>query len=114
MKRSLASPEITKFNEKFEDFVLIYFCENYDRTLFEKWEAVINEIEIYFKDGLVGGYSSGYCYATWNDETMENEADLKVFDLLFEIDVQNGADPTKIAWNLCLVGAFEAVKVKTA
>ena len=89
----------------------IYFGENHDVKLLKKWEDVIIEIEIYFKDGHVGGWSNLYCRMTWNDETLENEADLEIFDLLLKIDIKNGADPSKIVRNLCFFGAFEAVKV---
>ena len=94
-QRSLAFPEITKFEEKFDDFWLIYFGENYDGRLSEKWE-VFQETVMYFKDGTVGGYSSYYCALTWKDETLENEADFEIFDLLFKIDIKNGADTSKI------------------
>ena len=111
MKRSLAFPDITKFKEKYEDCLLNYFGENYDGRFFKKWAAVIIEIDIYLKDGYVGGWSSYYCKQTWNDSTLKNEADFEIFELLFEIDIQNGADTSKIVRNLCLYGAFEAVKV---
>ena len=112
MKRSLAFPGITKFKEKFEDCLLNYFGENYDGN--ENDDAVIFEIETYFKNGRVGGWSSRYCKATWNDKTLENEADFEIFELLFEIDIKNGADLTKIVQNLCFNGAFEAVKVRNS
>ena len=105
---------MTKFKEKFEDYLLNYFAENYDGRLFKKWAAIINEIEAYFKDYKVGGWSSWYCKVTWNDETLENDADLEIFDLLFKIDIRNGADASKIVWSLCYVGAFEAVKVRNS
>ena len=114
MKRSLAFPDITKFKEKFEDFLLIYFGKNYDGRLSKKWAAVIIEIETYFEDDEVGGWSSFYCQKTWIDSTLENEADLEIFDLLFEIDIQNGADTSKIVRNLCFNGAFETVKVRNS
>ena len=74
--------------------------------------AVIFEIETYFKDNAVGGWSSLYSRVTWNDWTLENNADLEIFDLLLKIDIKNGADTSKIVESLCLYGAFEAVKVK--
>ena len=91
-----------------------YFGAGYDEEVSEKWKIVIWEIELYFKDGYVGGWSSLYCSKTWNDETLENEADLEIFDLLLKIDIKNGADTTKIVLELCINGAFEAVKVKKA
>ena len=91
-----------------------YFGAGYDEEVSEKWEAVIYEIETYFEDGAVGGWSSFYCKMTWNDETLENEADLEIFDLLLKIDNKNGADTSKIVRGLCGFGAFEAVKVKKA
>ena len=114
MKRSLAFPDITKFKEKFEDCLLNYFGENYDERLFKKCAAIIIEIETYFKDGYVGGWSIWYCKMTWNDKTLENDADFEIFDLLLEIDIKNGADPTKIVQILCGYGAFEAVKVRNS
>ena len=98
--------------EKFENFLSNYFGAGYDEELSEKWEAVYYEIETYFKNGNVGGYSSWYCKTTWNHETLENEADLEIFDLLFKIDIKNGADLSKIVLSLCLHGAFEIVKVR--
>ena len=89
-----------------------YFGDRYDGRLNEQFEAVIIEIEIYFKDGQIGGWSSYYCKETWNDSTLENEADLEIFDLLLKIDIQNGADTSKIVRSLCRNGAFEAVKVR--
>ena len=97
--------------EKFRGFLSNYFGASYDEEVSEKWEAVIFEIELYFEDGKVGGYSSWYCKLTWNDETLENDADLEIFDLLLKIDSQNEADSSKIVLWLCGVGAFEAVKV---
>ena len=98
--------------ENFKIFLSNYFGDSYDEEVSEKWEVVIDEIEMYFKDGYVRGWSSGYCWRTWNDETLENEADLEIFDLLLKIDIKNGADKSKIVQNLCKDGAFEAVKVK--
>ena len=69
---------------------------------------------MYFKDHKVGGWSSYYCRNSWNDETLENETDLEIFDLLFKIDIQNGADTSKIVLWLCNYGAFEAVKVRNS
>ena len=112
MKRSLAFPDITKFKEKFENYLLNYFGENYDGRIFKKCAAVIFEIDIYFKDGYVGGWSSCYCKATWNDSTLKNDANLEIFDLLLKIDIENGADTSKIVESLCSNCAFEAVKVR--
>ena len=99
-------------DEKFGGFLENYFGASYDGEDSEKWAAVISEVKAYFKDGTVGGWSSYYCSKTWNDETLENDADLEIFDLLLKIDIKNGADRPKIVHNLCLFGAFEAVKVK--
>ena len=49
---------------------------------------------------------------TWNDRTLENEADFEIFDLLLKIDIKNEADSSKIVESLCFYGAFEAVKVR--
>ena len=67
-----------------------------------------------FQNGTVGGWSSLYCKVTWNDETLENDADLKIFDLLLKIDIKNGADTSNIVDSLCFYGAFEAVKVRNS
>ena len=67
---------------------------------------------MYSKVGVEGGWSGFYCVATWNDTTLENDADLEIFDLLFEIDIENGAETSKIVFRLCYFGAFEAVKVR--
>ena len=89
-----------------------YFEDDYDGILLEDFVGIVHEIQIYFKDGRVGGWSSFYCKVTWNDETLENEADLQIFDLLLKIDIQNGADTSKIVYWLCVYGAFKAVKVR--
>ena len=108
-------PKITKnsedIKEAFQKFLSDSFGDHYDGRLSEQLVAVIIEIDIYFKDG-VGGWSNLYCKATWNNRTLENEADLEIFDLLFKIDIKNGADPSKIVLSLCRNGAFEAVKVR--
>ena len=98
--------------DRFESFLSNYFGASYDEEVSEKWEDVIFEIELYFKDGDVGGWSSYYCKATWNDSTLENDADLEVFDLLLKIDIKDGADTSKIVLRLCRYGAFEAIKVR--
>ena len=97
---------------KLKSFLSNYFGASYDEEVSEKWEGVITERRLYFEDGCVGGYSSYYCKFTWNDETLENDADLEIFDLLLKIDIKNGADTSKIVWSLCFYGAFEAVKVR--
>ena len=98
--------------EKFESFLSTYFGAYYDEESSKKWGDVIREIKLYFKDGFHGGWSSWYCSVTWNDSTLENEADLEIFDLLLRIDMQNGADSSEIVESLCLRGAFEAIKVR--
>ena len=95
----------------FNGFLPTYFGADYDEELTEKWESVIIEISLYFENRNVEGWSSYYCKKTWNDETLENEADFEIFDLLFKIDIKNGADTSKIVDSLCKNGAFEAVKV---
>ena len=73
-------------------------------------KGIKTEGERYFKYNL--GYSCCYCIMAWNENKLKNEADLALFDLLLEIDVKNGADTTTILKNICLVGAFGAVKVR--
>ena len=104
--------EFQTWKEKLESFLRNYFGACYDEKFSEKLGAIIFEQRFYFTDGYVGGYSSYYCHNTWNDATLENEADLEIFDLLFKIDIQNGADTSKIVNSLCVNGAFEAVKVR--
>ena len=89
-----------------------YFGHRYDGRLTEQFEAVMIETELYFNDDHVGGWSTYYCKWTWNDSTLENDADLEIFDLLFKIDIQNGADSSKIIVWLSTYGAFEAVQVR--
>ena len=93
-------------------FLSDYFGARYDGRLNEQLEALIVEIRIYIADDDVGGWSSYYCRVTWNDSTLENDADLNIFDLLLKIDNENGADSSKIVNGLCFCGAFEAVKVR--
>ena len=95
--------------EKFGSFLSTYFGENYDKEVSEKWRDIIRESLRYSK---IGGWSSCYCSVTWNGSTLENEADLEIFDLLLKIDIKNGADTSKIVQSLCINGAFEAVKVR--
>ena len=112
MKRSLDFPDITNPDKWFKDFLSIYFGGNYDVRIFEKWKILIFEIKLYLDDGEVGGWSGWYCQVTWNDKTLKNEADLKIFDLLLKIDIQNEFDTSKVVYSLCNVGAFEVVKVR--
>ena len=112
IKRSATVPHISKSKEKFDSFLSNYFGAGYDQKASNKWRDIIREIDLYFEDVDVGGWSSYYCSKTWNDETLENDADVEIFDLLLKIDIKNGADHSKIVWNLCFHGAFEAVKVK--
>ena len=93
------------------NLISIHFGKNDDGRLLVKLGGAMFEIELYLEDGHFGGWSSYYCSKTWNEETLKNDADLETFDLLSKIDIQNGADPSKIVYILCLNGAFEAVKV---
>ena len=113
-ERSAIVPEMSKLEENFESFLSNYFDASYDQKETKKLRDIIREIKRYFKDGSVGGWSSLYCKVTWNDQTLENDADFEIFDILFKIDIQNGADSSKIVQSLCFNGAFEAVKVKQA
>ena len=86
-KRSATVPEISKWKENFKGFLSNYFGASYDEEVSANLGFIIREIILYFKDDTVGGWSSYYCKETWNDETLENEADLEIFDLFFEIDI---------------------------
>ena len=111
--KSIATvPDISQLEENFESFLSNYFGATYYEEVSENWGSVISEIRLYFDDGKVGGYSSWYCKNTWIDSTLENDANLEIFDLLLKIDTQNGADTSKIFECLCYYGAFEAVKVR--
>ena len=101
----------SEFIRVFWNNFLSLFGADYDKELSKKWHHNTSEIQLYFRDGYAGGYSSFYCKRTWNDSTLENDADLEIFDLLFKIDIKNGGDPSKIVSSLCTFGAFEAVKV---
>ena len=98
--------------ENFESFLSTSFGASYDQELSKKWKAFNDEMRMHFDDDYVGGWSSYYCKETWNDSTLENEADFEIFDLLLKIDIQNEADTSKIVHSLCMSGAFEAVKVR--
>ena len=98
--------------EHFQSFLSNYFDARYDEVVSDKLKDIIYEIETYFKDGTVGGWSSSYCEVTWNDSTLENDAVLEIFDILLKIDIKNGADFSKIVFGLCHYAAFEAVKVR--
>ena len=104
--------ENLNLEEKFESFLSNYFGASYDEKVSEKWSDIIEEIRLYFEEGCVGGWSSYYCKETWNDSTLENDADLEIFDLLLKIDINNVADASKIVLWVCNYGAFEAVKVR--
>ena len=110
-ERSAIVPEMSKLEENFESFLSNYFDASYDQKETKKLRDIIREIKRYFKDGSVGGWSSLYCKVTWNDQTLENDADFEIFDILLKIDIQNGADQSKIVNSLCNYGAFETVKV---
>ena len=98
--------------EAFKTFLSDYFGDHFDGRLSDQLDAVIVEIILSFEDSRVGGWSIYYCKVTWSDSNLETDADLEIFDLLLKIDIQNGADPSKIVNGLCNVGAFEAVKVR--
>ena len=80
--------ENLSLEEKIENFLSNYFGASYDKKVSEKWSDIITEIEMYYADGKVGGWSSYYCKMTWNDSTLENDADLEIFDLLLKIFVK--------------------------
>ena len=86
-----------------------YFGDYYAERLPDDFTGILVEIGMFDK---IGGYSSMFCSVTWNDETLETDADLGIFDLLLKIDIKNGADISKILNCLCMRGAFEAVKVR--
>ena len=94
-----------------EDFFLQYFGSDFDMQKIGVLEGIIYESETYFKESKIGAYSSMYCKMAWNEESLTNDADMLVFDILYRIDVENGADTTKILDSTCFNGAFGAVKV---
>ena len=95
-----------------EDFFLEYFGSSFEKEKVEGLEEIKYESGMYFKEENNGGYSGYYCQKAWNEERLKNDADLAVFDLLFQIDLENGADRTNILDSLCFYGAFGAVKVR--
>ena len=94
-----------------QDFFIKYFGSGFETEQVNGLEEIKLESVLYFKEGYAGGYSSFYCSVAWDEERLKNDADLAVYDLLFQIDLENGADTTKILNSLCLNGAFGAVKV---
>ena len=96
----------------FENFLSNYFGASYNAENSKKWENVMREIKRYFKDESVGGWSSYYCKKTWNASTLKNDAHLEIFGFLLKIDIQNGADTSKIAKSLCKNNAVKAVEVR--
>ena len=88
-----------------------YFGSAFEEDV-EGLEQIKEESEMYFKEGCTGGHSSYYCKLAWDEKRLKSDADFAVFDLLYEIDLENGADRTKILNGLCLLGAFGAVKVR--
>ena len=76
-------------------------------------DGIKYETKLYFdQEDTVGGYSSLYCKKAWDEKRLTCDADLALFELLFQIDVENGAETTRILDNLCLLGAFAAVEVR--
>ena len=110
-KRSAFISENSNLERKLHSFLSNYFGASYDEKASNKGVIAENRF-VYFKDNNLGGWSSYYCIQTWNDSTLENEADLDIFDLFLKIDIKNGADTSKIVHSLCKEGAFEAVKVR--
>ena len=94
-----------------EEYFRGYFGSAFEEDV-EGLEHVKLESIVYFEEGKIGGYSSYYCKAACDEKSLKNDADLAVFDLLYEIDVENGADRTQILSSLCFDGAFGAVKVR--
>ena len=94
-----------------EEYFRGYFGSAFEEDV-EGLEKIKLESALYFKEVFFGGYSSYYCMKAWDEKSLKNDADLAVFDLLYEIDLENGADRTKILVSLCRQGAFGAVKVR--
>ena len=92
------------------DFFKEYFGSDFDEEQAVTLEGIKFEGVIY--SSKVGGYSTFYCQMALAKGRLKNDADLAVFDLLFKIDLENGADSTKILNQLCCFGAFGAVKVR--
>ena len=71
------------------------------------------ETELYFKDGHVGGYSTDYLEEKWNKVDLKCQADSCLFREIFEMDIRNGADPTKLFYfTVCFNGGWSVLKVK--
>ena len=104
-------------DESAEHFFRRHFGSHFEKfsNLYEKIDELQGmraENDIYFNEKGPGGYSSLYCSVAWDDESLQNDADLAIFNLLFEIDLENDAETTIILNNLCIIGAFGAVKVR--
>ena len=70
------------------------------------------ETKLYFKDSYSGGYSTGYLRFTWKEIDLKCEADSTLFREIFEMDIRNGAEPTKLLLYVCLYGGWSILKVK--
>ena len=103
---------IENCKERFNAYLLNYFGDTYIEKDFEMFKNAIKDTVLFFKDDSIGGWSNLYCKRTWNDMTLKNDADLEIFDLLFKIDLMNGAKPSTIIFWLCYYGAFEILKVR--
>ena len=93
-----------------------YFCDDLNfSNYFSNGSAIITNLfhsldSVYFGDKCIGGWSIWYCLKASND--LVNEVDFEIFDLLFEIDIKNGADHSKIVHHLFYYGRIDAVKVR--
>ena len=92
-----------------EDYFLEYFG-SFENENIGVLDGIKYESRLYFKFRTPGGYCSLYCNMALDEENLKNDADLSLFDLLLQIDIENGAEPTKILNSICLNGAFGAVK----
>ena len=93
-------------------FLSSYFGEEYKSVYENKWKVLKIEIGFYIENGLkIEGWCILYCKKTWNNLTLQNDARLRIFEILYQIDLQNGADVSNIVYLLCSYGAFKAVEV---
>ena len=49
----------------------------------------------------VYGYAGDYVQAKWNESSLENEAKLNCYKILYQIDQRLGTTPELQLWNCC-------------
>ena len=79
----------------------------------EKINSVYDlETRLYFEEGMSGGYSGLYVRDSWDEDELISNSDSNLFEKLAEFDIQNGADPSRLLFEVCLHAAFHCLEVK--